>query len=228
MSLTRLERSEKNLKKRLIKSPMASSAAETILLLTKKHEFELTNAYTSRRTDSDLFQKSLKRTQSVEFMKILTEKNQEIKKLQEEKNALASQLNELSGTVKKYYKIRTVLREKDLVIESLRANRDAEEVKSRKGSRKSVKKGLKNSRKRLRIHSGLLIDSECGNECLSVRPSSAANCVSKQTPRVRLGSEVKFAEFSEDMKNLLTKTEKILKCWKKSYKAKNNQITLKK
>jgi len=215
MSLSRIERSEQNLKRRLIKSPMASSAAETILLLTKQHELELnTNHFTTRRNDSDFLQKSLKRTHSAEFMKLLVEKNQEIKKLQEEKNALASQVNELSGTVKKYYKMRAILREKDLVIDSLKGLRDVEEVKSRKGSRKGIKKGLKGSKKRLKIHSGLLIDSECGNECLSVRPSSAVNCGSKQTPRLRVGSEVKFAEFSGEMKNLLLKTEKILKCWK--------------
>lgn len=216
MSLSRLENSEKTMKKRLIKSPTASSAAETILLLTKqfdKPDLDIhTNHYTTRRNDSDLIQKSMKRAHSSSIIKILTEKNQEIKKLQEEKNALVSQLSELSGTVKKYYKVRAILKEKDLIIESLKGFKASEQVKSRKNSKKK--------RKPLRIHSRLSIDGDCVNgEIFNVRPNSAANHVAKQTPR-RLKCENKFSEFNGEMKDLLLKTEKILKGWKKSFKGK--------
>ena len=50
-------------------------------------------------------------------------------------------MNEFSGTVRKYSKMRAIFKEKDFAIDSLKGLRDAEEVKSRKGSIKGLKKG---------------------------------------------------------------------------------------
>ena len=212
----RLERNEIHLKKRSMKSPVAASAAETILLLTKHGEKTdsdvqvSSNLFTTRRNNSEMFLKGLKRNQSMEYVKVLNEKNQEIKKLQQENNNLTTQLNELTGTVKKYHKMRSALNEKDLIIESL------------KGEAKTLKKSIK-KKKPIRISSKVSFDNELISHQLTARPSSAAfKRLFKNSPE---REDIKVPDIPESLKKLLVQTEKTLKGWKKSYKSKNKLMT---
>ena len=209
----KLERNEAQIKKRPLKSPVAASAAETVLLLAKpgdRNDCEgqgSSNLFSARRNNSEMFLKSMKRNQSLEYVKALNEKNQEIKKLQIENNILTTQLNELTGTVKKYHKMRTILKEKDSIIENL------------KGETKSIKKLLK-KKKPLRISSKVSFDNELISQQLTARPSSAAfNRLFKNSPE---REEKKTPDLPEPLRKLLMQTEKTLKGWKKSFKSKHN------
>lgn len=211
----RLERNEKHLKKRPLKSPVAASAAETIMLMTKhgeKQELDVqgsSNLFTARRNNSEMFLKSMKRNQSMEYVKIINDKNQEIKKLQQENNILNTQLNELTGTVKKYYKMRSTLKEKDLIIDNL------------KGEAKSLRKTSK-KKKTLRISSKVSFDNDLINQQLTARPSSAVSKrLFKNSPE---REEEKKLEIPEALKKLLVQTEKTLKGWKKTYKSKTKLV----
>jgi hypothetical protein len=211
----KVDRNEKYMKKRPLKSPLASSAAETILLMTKQVEKQDVdhNLFTTRRNNSEMFLKSMKRGQSTEFMKVLNDKNQEIKKLQEDNNVLSLQLNELTGTVKKYHKMRSLLKEKDSMIESLKSGALNQENSGKKSRRSSKKK------KKLRISSKVSFDCGVLNEQLTVRPASAAHKRLFKNSPVR--EEEKKNELPVELKKLLVLTEKTLKGWKKSFKKKN-------
>lgn len=236
MSSSKIEpRIDKSIKRRAVKSPLSSTAAETLLLLTKQIDkadydphLNSINPISTRRTNSDIFKKSFRRTQSTDYLKIITEKNHEIKKLQDDNLSLHNQISDYSSLMKKYHKLRNVVKEKDQTIESLRSSveklrmgihiLDNDEVKKLRRSSKRIKKsGLK-------INARLSLDSEFNNfDSLGSRPLTAAHRgIETRASPVLEKSESKFSTLNADMKNLFTKTEKILKAWKKAFKRRKN------
>ena len=127
MSQSKLDsRFVKTLKKRTAKSPLSSTAADTLLHLTRNIEkpemdsnYASIQSLSSKRTGSELLKKSLKRAQSTEYLKILSEKNLNIKKLQDDNHNLSSQLADMLGIINKYQKLRSHLKDISLVIRVL-------------------------------------------------------------------------------------------------------------
>jgi hypothetical protein len=215
------------MKRRLLKSPIEFSAAETLLVHPRHSEkpnleIQVTqNPQLTRRPTPDSLQKSMKKSQSAELIKVLTEKNLEIKKLQEENGLLSSQLTELTGTVKRYKKLKGILKKKNQTIDFLRKS-------SLKGSGVEVEI-LRNMPKRTKIPragSRLSIDSDLGSlEQLSYRPMTAANRVrplhesqksESLLSRPQIDQKPIFVgKFAGEMRETLTRTEKILKGWKR-------------
>jgi hypothetical protein len=233
MSSSNLEaRIEKNFKKRSVRSPLSSTAAETLLLLTRQNERPeydynlMTNPVTIKKNRSELFKKSFRRTQSTEYLKIISEKNLEIKKILEENHSLSNQVSELSSMVKKYQKLRNLLREKDSTIDTLKGS--IERLTSNVlhinketflDKKKSVKILKKNSSK---LSSRLSLGSEADNyDIAGHRPMTVANrnTVTKSTPS-KIKSTQKIQSPPEDLGSLLLKTQVVLQGWKKAYKTK--------
>ena len=219
--------------RRINKSPIESIAAETVLMPFRQSEKPHLEIQVNRNTNfisratPDRIQKSLKKSQSAELIKVLTEKNLEIKKLQEENIYLSGQLCELSGTMKRYKKLKGILKKKNQTIDFLRKNSqrllaiDPEEKSS---------KGLQKRAKMLRAGSRLSIDSDIGSvEQLALRPLTAANKIRSLHESRKSESQLANADahiyesrhggkFAGKMQMTLLRTEQILKGWRKVYK----------
>lgn len=201
MSKFRLEVPSK--KKSLEKSPNCSTAAETLILVTRQFEKPELEIQTqgkvlkaSRKKNLESVRKSLKRTQCTDFFKAAEEKSQKFQTLRIENQVLSGQIAELVDVKNKYKKAKAIICEKDQVIDHLRSS--IETLK-----KKPLLKPLKSFKNpSLKIHSRLSFDS---NSDLLQRPlTSLHNMRVNSLPR--------------SMRNLLKRTESVLKAWKKNPK----------
>ena len=212
----------------MIKNPIEILGAETVVL--KPFQAEIPNQEIkikahplfNRRPTSECRRKSLKKSQSTEVIKAVNEKNLEIKMLQEEKVKLSSQISQLIATAKKYEKLKSKLNKKNQIIDNLR--------KFSQTSRGSLNKiesdeceSFKTHKKKVNISkpvSRLSIDTRVVSlDQLIIRPMTAGNKGAKAINK-SYKHENDLAAFKNEMKNILMKTKKVLKGWKKLYKSK--------
>lgn len=214
--------------RRIIKSQNESSGTETILLQSHqnvKSSLEiktLPHPFINRRPGPEDVQKSLKKSQSTELIKVLTEKNLEIKKLQEENFQLSSQVSQLVGTVKKYKKLKSLIKIKNQTIESMRKSSLRSRGSSSRLNNEESKNSKNLSRKEKQRKSGsrLSIESETGSmDQFIIRPMTAANARVNFADG-RLKSEAKLDGFQKVFRETFLKTEKVLKTWKNLYNGK--------
>ena len=232
MTSTIEARIDKSIKKRGNKSPLSSTAAETLLLLTKQIErpdIDLNvcgqNLISTKRNNSDVFKKSFRRTQSTEYLKIISEKNNEIRKLHEDNQYLSSQLTDFSGLVKKYQKLRGLLKEKDQTIESLRNSVEKErggKIHVENLDLRKARKATSGKKKIFKVSSRLSLDNGYNSyDVLSSRPMTAANKgVVKKVSPVKSKASFENISLPTNMCDLIYKTERVLKGWKTAYKNK--------
>ena len=243
MSQSKLDsRLTKTIKRRTAKSPVGSTAADTLLHLAKNiekpdNDFNLVTIQPiiTKPLNSELLKKKLKRTQSAEYLKILSEKNLNIKKLKDDNHNLSIQLTEMWVLIKKYQKLRNKLKEKNKIIENLRIS--IEKYNSRRQSidkedpiwsrKSSVScKKVKKIKKRIsKLNSRLSLNSDCQHFDIISRPMTAAHkgISAKSSP-----TKIKKAFTSEaapnNLSELLNKSKKILKGWKKAYNHKSFKV----
>lgn len=208
--------------RRIIKSQNELSGTDTILLQSNQNmkpnlEIKIVpHPFINRRPGPDDVQKSLKKSQSAELIKILTEKNLEIKRLQEENIQLSSQVSLLVGTVKKYKKLKSLIKVKNQTIESMRKSTQRLRGSSSRLNNEDSKHSKNLSRKEKQRKSGsrLSIDSDIGSiDQFIIRPMTAANLGVKFMDRP-LKSVTKIDKFQKVFRETFLKTEKVLKSWK--------------
>ena len=225
-------RSEKRFKKRIDRSPVCSTAAETLLMLTRqidKPETEYNtgaNNSITRKSSANFIKKSMKRTQSTEYFKTLAEKNLRIKNLKNENLALTAQLIEFSALKHKYQRIRNLLSEKDNTIECLWNSLEkiksakslanlAETHKLRKNSKSIKKTGLK-------IRSRLSLDQDFSTAELQLRPLTSVN----NPGSVKTAKKTKPCKIQPplppNLLSVLQQTEEVLQGWKAFCRRKSN------
>ena len=222
------QRLRKSIKQRSAKSPMSSTATETLLLKPEKSDTELKSILIPqsalKRNSSQLFKKSLK-AENPEYFRIILEKNSEINKLKEENQVLASQNSELIANMKKYQKLRRELKEKDQILSALKLSIEKSKpihhndiglaTKPKQTSGKTLKRSMS------KIKSRLSLDTNYQSlDIFSERPSiiTSALVSTKTSPcksKKNLNPSNNIFEFSK----ILGKTEKILKGWKKAYQS---------
>ena len=222
--------------RRINKSPFESSAAETVLMPSRQSErpnleIQVTRHTTfSSRATPDLTQKSLKKSQSAELIKALTDKNHELKKLQEENTQLSNHVSKLAEKMRRYKKLKSILKKKNQTIDFLRrSSQRCLGLESNEKSSKFIQKRVKMQR----ATSRLSIDSDIGSvDQLTLRPLTAANKArylheshksESQLAKVHAHAyeSINGGKFTGEMRETLMRTEKILKGWKKVYKLVN-------
>lgn len=216
------------MKRRIIKSPIEFLGAETVLLQNLQceipnQEFKtMAHPMINRRPTPERVTKSLKKSQSAEIIKVVNEKNLEIKKLQEEKVQLSFQISQLVTNAKTYEKLKSKLKKKNQTIERLRKFSQTSRGSLHKLENEQCK-SFKTLKKKISIRrpvSRLSIDSGVVNlDQLIIRPMTAANKGVKGLNKSHK-HENELGRFQNEMKNIVLKTEKILKGWKNLYKGK--------